>query len=148
MSFLGHCALAWKVFSSGSWSAVSVLQGKVNSNGESYLRFSTLGGVFLRFRRIVSDVGKSCITIDKVKLLAFIAPSSREVTDGRLEEEKDSRFPRQSLFIHLRVNKHHSISHSLQSCVGRWVSREGKAGTLCSWSLKFDFFHLSVKKSR
>ena len=115
MSFLGHCALALKVSSSGSWSAVTVLQGKANANAESYLRFSTLGGVFLRFGRIVSDVGKSCITIDKVKLLAFIAPSSREVTDGRLEEEKDSRFPRQSLFIHLRVADAGSIHHMLGS---------------------------------
>lgn len=80
-SFLGYRALALKVFSSGSWS-VNGLPGKVNSNGESHLRFNTLGGVFLTFKRIVSGVGKSRITTDKVKLLAFITPSSREVFDG------------------------------------------------------------------
>lgn len=56
----------------------------MNANGESYLRFSTLGGVFLMFRRVVSVArAKSRITNVKVKLLAFIAPGSREVTDRR-----------------------------------------------------------------
>ena len=146
MSFLGYCALALKVFSSGSWS-VNGLPGKVNSNGESRLRFNILGGVFLTFKRIVSGVGKSRIMTDKVKLLAFITPSSREVFDGRLEEEKDSRFTCQSLFIHLCVNKHCSVFHSLQSCVGRWASREEKVGALCSWSLKFCFIQV-LQKSR
>ena len=34
--------------------------------------FNTFGGVFLTLKRIVSNRGKSHITIDKVKLLAFI----------------------------------------------------------------------------
>lgn len=76
MGFLGYCALALKVFSSGSWS-VNVLPGKVNSNGESYLRFNTLGGVFLTFKRIVSGVGKSRITTDKLTLLLLPLAAER-----------------------------------------------------------------------
>lgn len=80
MSFLHQCALVLNVFSSGSWS-VNVLWGKLNSDGES--EFSTFGSVFLTFKRIVSDVGKSHISIRNVKLLAFNTHNNREVFVGQ-----------------------------------------------------------------
>ena len=92
MSFLGYRALALKVFSSGSWSVVNVLQGKVNSNGESYLRFSTLGGVFLMFRRVVSYVGKSRITNVRSNSLLLLPLAAERLLTGDWRKKKTAGF--------------------------------------------------------
>lgn len=71
-----------KVFSSGSWGA-NVLQGKLNSDGKSCLLFNTVDGVLPTFKRIITNGGKSHVTVDEVKLLACNTPSSVEVFVGQ-----------------------------------------------------------------
>lgn len=80
------------MFSSGSWS-VNVLQGKLNSDGESYLPFNTFRWLFLPFKRIVSRVGKSYMAIESVKLLAFNTHSDIEVFVGQRKRGKTAGTP-------------------------------------------------------
>lgn len=54
--------------------------------------FSTFGDVSLRSERIVSDVGKSHITVAKANLPALNILSNIEVFVGRSGERKDSRY--------------------------------------------------------
>lgn len=52
-----------------------------------------LDGMFLTFKRIVSDVGKSHITFESVKLLAFNAHSDTEGFVGQSKREKAAGVP-------------------------------------------------------
>lgn len=90
----------------------------MNSDGESYVLFRTFGGVFLTSKRIVANVGKSHITVEKVKLPALKTPSNIEVFVGQLGERKDSRYALHSLLIRLCSNKQPLIIHCLQNRVG------------------------------
>lgn len=77
--------------------------------------FSTFRGVFLTSERMVANVGKSHITVEKGKLPALNTLSNLEVFVGQLRERKESRYALHSLLIHLCSNKQPLIIHCLQT---------------------------------
>lgn len=80
--------------------------------------FSTFVGVSLTSKRIVSNVGKSHITVEKVKeFLALNPPGHIEVFVGQLEREKTAGMP----------FTHHSFV-----CVLISIPRLSVGGKLCS----------------
>lgn len=77
----------------------------MEADDESYLVFITLGGV-LTFRRIVSNVGKSRITIVKVNF-AF---NTRSNTEDFVEQLGGRTTTPGSLSDHLSTDRLHSLS--------------------------------------
>lgn len=80
--------------------------------------FSTFRGVFLMSERMVANVGKSHITVEKGKLPALNTPSNLEVFVGQLGKRKESRYAIHSfisVLIHLCSNKQPLIIHCLQT---------------------------------
>lgn len=74
--------------------------------------------VFLTFKRIVSDVGKSHISIENVKLLTFNTNSNREVFVGQIPKSgKSAGIPSTSCSFICVFNKHRWIVCGLQSCM-------------------------------
>lgn len=80
-------------------------------------------GMFLPFRRIVSDVGKRYIAIENVKLFAFNTPSNFGVCAGQWKREKAAGTPYTPCSFICASNKPHRLS---AVCKAVWWKQRGQ----------------------
>lgn len=104
--------------------------------------------VFLTFKRVVSDVGKSHISIENVKLLAFNTNSNRELFVGQIPKSgKSAGLSSTPCSFFCVFNKHHWIVCCLQSCVIEMRSTK-KRPEPCLMELKACFMSLVFHKNQ